>query len=49
MKKLSLQRMDRSEFSNILLNHFPFETTGGQRILLDKLSEFILEKNVFKI
>ncbi len=37
--------MKFEEFSNILLKHFPFETTSGQRTLLTKLSEFILGKN----
>jgi exodeoxyribonuclease-5 len=38
--------MDQQEFSRILLNLFPFETTPGQRTLLTKLSEFILGKNL---
>jgi len=33
------------EFSTILLQHFPFETTSGQRALFTKLSEFIIGKN----
>lgn len=37
--------MDQKEFSDTLLKFFPFETTGGQRILLTKLSEFIFGKN----
>ncbi|MGQ0829740.1 MAG: ATP-dependent DNA helicase [Bacteroidota bacterium] len=37
--------MNEQEFSSILLKHFPFETTDGQRTLLAKLSEFILGKN----
>ena len=37
--------MNQQEFSSILVQHFPFETTSGQRILLTKLSEFILGKN----
>ncbi len=40
-----IRTMTTEEFSSILLKHFPFETTGGQRILLTKLSEFILGKN----
>jgi exodeoxyribonuclease-5 len=41
--------MKQEEFSNILLQHFPFETTSGQRTLLTKLSEFILGKNADQI
>jgi len=37
--------MKQEEFSSILLKHFPFETTDGQRTLLNKLSEFILASN----
>ena len=37
--------MRQEDFSAILLKHFPFETTKGQRVLLDKLSEFILGQN----
>ncbi len=37
--------MNQQEFSSILLKHFPFETTSGQRMLLDKLSAFILGNN----
>ena len=37
--------MNIQEFNSILLKHFPFETTHGQRILLNKLSEFILTNN----
>lgn len=37
--------MNQEEFGTILLRHFPFETTHGQRDLLNKLSEFILGKN----
>ncbi|MDQ3046613.1 MAG: AAA family ATPase [Bacteroidota bacterium] len=37
--------MRQDEFSTILLQHFPFETTPGQRSLLSKLSEFIIGKN----
>jgi exodeoxyribonuclease-5 len=37
--------MKQEEFSSILLKHFPFETTDGQRTLLNKLSEFILANN----
>ena len=37
--------MKQEEFSSILLKHFPFETTKGQRTLLRMLSEFILEKS----
>ncbi len=36
--------MNQQEFSSILLKHFPFETTSGQRLLLSRLSEFITEK-----
>lgn len=38
--------MDQQEFARILLNLFPFETTPGQRTLLNKLSGFILGKNL---
>lgn len=41
--------MKPEEFSRILLQHFPFETTTGQRILLSKLSEFILGANLDNI
>jgi exodeoxyribonuclease-5 len=37
--------MRQEEFSKILLDSFPFETTSGQRTLFIKLSEFILNKN----
>ncbi len=37
--------MKQEAFSKILLDSFPFETTSGQRSLLTKLSEFILNKN----
>lgn len=37
--------MKFEEFSKILLQSFPFETTPGQKILFTKLSEFILNKN----
>ena len=37
--------MNQEEFCSILLKHFPFETTHGQRELLTKLSEFIAVKN----
>lgn len=40
------QKNMRSEaFSQLLLQHFPFETTSGQRILFTKLSDFILNMN----
>lgn len=38
--------MNQQEFTRILLSFFPFETTSGQRTLLNKLSEFILGKNL---
>lgn len=41
--------MNNQEFSSILLKHFPFETTSGQRTLLTKLSEFILGANADQI
>lgn len=37
--------MKFEEFSKILLESFPFETTTGQKVLFTKLSEFILNKN----
>lgn len=37
--------MKIEEFSKILLQSFPFETTPGQKVLFTKLSEFILNKN----
>lgn len=37
--------MRTEEFGHILLKHFPFETTAGQKALLNKLSEFILGAN----
>ena len=40
----------RSEaFSQLLLQHFPFETTGGQKSLFAKLSDFILNVNADQI
>ncbi len=39
----------QNSFENILLNHFPFETTDGQRQLLKKLSDFILGVNADQI
>ena len=41
--------MKSEEFSRILLQQFPFETTDGQRVLLHKLSEFILGNNLDNI
>jgi len=41
--------MTQQEFTSILLKHFPFETTSGQRVLLNKLSEFILRNNEYDI
>ena len=41
--------MKSEEFSRILLQQFPFETTNGQRVLLNKLSEFILGNNLDNI
>jgi exodeoxyribonuclease-5 len=37
------------EFNSILLRNFPFETTSGQRILLQKFSTFILGKDPSKL
>lgn len=37
--------MDQQEFSSILLQSFPFETTPGQKTLLGKLAGFILGRN----
>jgi exodeoxyribonuclease-5 len=37
--------MTTEEFARILLKNFPFETTGGQRALFDKLSDFILSRS----
>lgn len=37
--------MNQKEFNILLLKHFPFETTNGQRVLLNKLSEFISGEN----
>lgn len=37
--------MNQQEFSYLLLKHFPYQATTGQRILFDKLAEFILGKN----
>jgi exodeoxyribonuclease-5 len=37
--------LNQQEFSAILLKHFPFEATQGQRTLFTKFSEFSLEKN----
>lgn len=37
--------MDQQTLSRLLLQQFPFETTSGQRTLLDKLSAFVLGKN----
>ncbi len=41
--------MNKEEFSNILLKHFPFETTNGQRDLLGRFAEFILGENASQI
>lgn len=41
--------MKSEEFSRILLQQFPFETKGGQRILLNKISDFILGTNLDNI
>ena len=41
--------MKEEEFATILLKNFPFDTTLGQRQLLDKLAEFILRKNANEI
>lgn len=41
--------MQQEEFSSILLEQFPFKTTNGQRILLNKISEFILGGNSSQI
>lgn len=41
--------MNVEEFNTILLKHFPFETTSGQRMLLTKLSEFILGADPGKV
>lgn len=37
--------MNQEQFSSILLQHFPHETTHGQRELLGRLSEFVLGRN----
>jgi exodeoxyribonuclease V len=37
--------MNQRDFYGLLLQQFPFETTEGQKTLLNKLSEFILGKN----
>jgi len=37
--------MTSVEFSKILIQQFPFETTEGQKNLFTKLAEFILGKN----
>jgi exodeoxyribonuclease-5 len=37
--------MNQGEFNKLLIQQFPFETTGGQQTLFSKLSEFILGKN----
>ncbi len=41
--------MNPREFTTILLKYFPFETTSGQRILLNKFSEFILGADPSKL
>ncbi|MBA3970703.1 MAG: AAA family ATPase [Bacteroidetes bacterium] len=41
--------MKPEAFSQLLLQHFPFETTSGQRILFTKLSDFILNVNADQI
>lgn len=37
--------MKTEEFSRLLLERFPFETTSGQKQLFTKLSEFVLNRN----
>ncbi|HET6226034.1 MAG TPA: AAA family ATPase, partial [Bacteroidia bacterium] len=37
--------MNQRDFYALLIQQFPFETTEGQRTLLNKLSEFILGRN----
>jgi exodeoxyribonuclease-5 len=37
--------MTRDEFRAELIRHFPFETTAGQRVLLDKLATFMLSRD----
>lgn len=41
--------MNPEEFNSILLRNFPFETTSGQRILLQKFSTFILGNDPSKL
>lgn len=41
--------MNTEEFSALLLQHFPFETTTGQRTLLNKLAAFIKGDNLDQI
>ncbi len=41
--------MTSSDFCNILIQQFPFETTEGQRKLFTKLSDFIVGKNADQI
>src|SRR5436190_349671 len=38
--------MNTEEFSRLLLQHFPFETTTGQRALLNELAAFIKGDNL---
>lgn len=37
--------MKREEFNTLLIQQFPFETTQGQKALLDHLSKFICDKD----
>lgn len=41
--------MTIQEFNTILLKNFPFETTNGQRTLLNKFAEFILGKDANQV
>jgi len=38
--------MNTEEFSGLLLQHFPFETTTGQRALLNQLAAFVKGENL---
>jgi len=37
--------MDKNQFYNILLRDFPYPSTPGQKVLMLKLSDFVLQKN----
>ncbi|HXC05552.1 MAG TPA: AAA family ATPase [Bacteroidia bacterium] len=37
--------MSPAQFTSVLLKNFPFETTPGQKVLIDKLSDFLMNRD----